>query len=129
MDTFNLDTALHATGALLARRGESAAIVIVGGTALNVMGVISRATRDVDVIAAATPGATGPPRDIRPPDPLPESLLAAVATVARDLGLPDDWLNTTVGAQWRTGLPPGFVSRVTWQLDGGLWIGCQAVKT
>jgi len=124
MDTqFTLDVALEATGALLARRGEQAAIVVVGGTALNLLGVISRFTQDVDVIAAATPRASAAPREIRPPDPLPEALTRAVATVARDLGLPNDWLNTTVASQWVTGLPPGFASRVTWRRYGGLWVG------
>src|SRR2546425_6428675 len=121
--TLPLDRALQAVGQLLARRGQSAAIVVVGGTALNLLQVVERTTRDVDVIATATPRRDGPPSDVRPPEPLPKVLTDAIRTVARDLGLPDDWLNTTVGAQWRTGLPPGFVSRVTWQLDGGLWIG------
>jgi hypothetical protein len=39
------------------------------------------------------------------------------------LGLPSDWLNTTVAGQWQTGLPPGFGSRVTWNRHGGLWLG------
>lgn len=121
--TFPLDTALRATGELLARRGASAAIVVVGGTALNLLGVIERATRDVDVIATATPQASGPPRGIQPPDPLPEPLVSAIATVARDLGLPADWLNTTVAGQWQTGLPRGFASRIRWQRLGGLWLG------
>jgi hypothetical protein len=124
MDTpFSLDRALRATGDLLARRKQTAAIVVVGGTALNLLGVVERATRDVDVIATATPRAGGQPAEIRPPDPLPAELVSAVATVARDLGLSPDWLNTTVGAQWKTGLPPGFASRIEWQRQGGLWVG------
>ena len=48
MDThFSLDRALSATGELLARRGQTAAIVVVGGTALNLLGVIERFTSDV----------------------------------------------------------------------------------
>jgi hypothetical protein len=49
--TLPLDQALHAVGQLLARRGQGAAIVVVGGTALNLLQVVARATRDVDVIA------------------------------------------------------------------------------
>jgi hypothetical protein len=112
MDTnIPLDKALRAVGELLARRGQSAAIVVVGGTALNLLRVVERATRDVDVIATATP------------EPLPTPLTDAIRTVARDLGLPSDWLNTTVAGQWQTGLPPGFTSRIVWRVDGGLWIG------
>jgi hypothetical protein len=124
MDTiFSLDRALAATGDVLARQGASAAIVVVGGTALNLLRVIERSTRDVDVIATATPRSDGQPRDIRPPDPLPQPLVDAIATVARDLGLPPDWLNTTVGGQWKTGLPPGFAGRITWRRHAGLWVG------
>jgi len=125
MDTFNelLNRALEATGELLRHRGQRAAIVVVGGTALNLLGVVSRATGDVDVIAIATPQPDGLPSEIRAPDPLPGGLRDAVATVARDLGLPPDWLNTTVASQWQTGLPAGFASRVTWNRHGGLWVG------
>jgi len=119
----SLDQALRATGELLDRRGQRAAIVVVGGTALNLLRVVERATRDVDVIATGTLQPNGPPTDIQPPAPLPKALTDAIATVARDLGLPSDWLNTTAAGQWQTGLPPGFASRVTWNRHGGLWLG------
>ena len=77
---------------------------VVSGTALNLLRVVERATRDVDVIATGSPEPDGPPRDIRPPEPLPKALTDAVATVARDLGLPPDWMNTTVAGQWQTGM-------------------------
>jgi hypothetical protein len=124
MDTqFQLDSALQAVGELLARRGEPAAVVVVGGTALNLLGVVERYTRDVDVLALATPRRRGEPDNVRPPDPLPSALRDAAATVARDLRLPADWLNTQVGAQWQTGLPPGLVDRIKWQRFAGLWVG------
>src|SRR5260370_32050623 len=99
------DKALRAVAGLLARRGQSAAIVVVGGTALNLLQIVERATRDVDVIATATPRSDGPPTAVRPPEPLPRVLTDAISTVARDLSLPSDWLNTVVAAPWRTGLP------------------------
>jgi len=71
---FSLDRALTATGELLARRGQTAAIVVVGGTALNLLGVIERFTSDVDVIAIGTPRKDNPPKIIGPPDPLPAPL-------------------------------------------------------
>lgn len=124
MDThFTLDRALGAVGEILERRSQTAAIVVVGGTALNLLGVVDRFTRDVDVIAIATPNPKGAPGHIRPPDPLPNALQEAVQTVSRDLRLPADWLNTTVAMQWKTGLPPGFPTRVHWQRHAGLWIG------
>ncbi len=124
MDTIPLlDQALRATGELLVRRGQSAAIVVVGGTALNLLRVVERATRDVDVIATGTLPPDGAPTEIQPPDPLPKALTDAVATVAWNLGLPPDWLNTTVAGQWQTGLPLGFASRVVWNRHAGLWVG------
>jgi hypothetical protein len=67
MDThFALDQALRAAGDLLARRGQTATIVVVGGTALNLMHVVERTTRDVDVIATGILQREGPPADIRP---------------------------------------------------------------
>jgi hypothetical protein len=57
--TFTLDRALRALGELLERRKATAAIVVVGGTALNLLGIVQRSTRDVDVIAVATPEPAG----------------------------------------------------------------------
>jgi hypothetical protein len=89
MDTrTQLDQALRATGELLARRGQTAAVVVVGGTALNLLRVVERVTRDVDVIATATLPPEGPPTGILPPEPLPKALTDVIGTVARDLGLP-----------------------------------------
>ncbi len=124
MDTSeSLGHALRAAGELLARRGAAAAIVVVGGTALNLLGVVRRVTRDVDVIATGIPRPDGPPEDIQSPDPLPSALVEVIATVARDLQLPADWINTTVAGQWKTGLPAGFAGRITWRRYGGLWVG------
>ena len=124
MDTpFQLDKALQGVGELLARRGDQAAIVVVGGTALNLLGVVERYTRDVDVLALATPRPRGDPDNVRAPHPLPPALLDAAAIVARELRLPPDWLNTVVGAQWQTGLPPGLVDRLRWERFAGLWVG------
>lgn len=42
MDTFNLKAPLQAVGELLARGNAVVAIVVVGGTALNLQGFVSR---------------------------------------------------------------------------------------
>jgi hypothetical protein len=124
MDTpFNLEAPLRAIGELLDRRNQSAAIVIVGGTALNLLGIVSRTTRDVDVIAVGNPNKGFPPSTLLPPEPMPEHLQELIARAARDFGIPEDWMNSAAGGQWETGLPRGFEQRVSWQRMGGLWIG------
>ncbi|MEX2274032.1 MAG: DUF6036 family nucleotidyltransferase [Actinomycetota bacterium] len=81
-------------------------VVVVGGAALLALGLVSRATRDVDVVGILSEG------ELVSADPMPELLAAAVARVARDLGLPSDWLNPGPTALLDFGLPPGFLQRV-----------------
>jgi len=121
LDASALEELLGAVGEHLAAAGESAAIVVVGGGALSVMGWVERTTNDIDVIARAS-------RQegrwvVRPPEPLPDVLVEAVARVARDYALPIDWLNTTVAMQWRTDLPDRFVEEVQWRRFGALDVG------
>ena len=115
--------ALRALGEILASQGEHAAVVVVGGTALIIQGFVARVTRDVDVIAISRNPSKRGRKAIEPPEPLPEPLLRAISRVARDYNLPDDWMNTMVGLQWKTGLPPGFEERIHWEQYGGLWLG------
>ena len=114
---------LRALGEILASQGEYAAVVVVGGTALIVQGFVSRATGDVDVIAISRDPPEVERKSIEAPEPLPEILLKAISRVARDYNLPHDWMNTTVGLQWKTGLPPGFNERIHWVQFDGLWLG------
>lgn len=90
-----IESALSIVGERLAHANEPCAIVVLGGAAMNLLGIVDRPTIDVDVLARAD--ATGA---IRPPDPLPDTLRRAIAAVARDRGLLDNWMNTTVADQW-----------------------------
>lgn len=54
---------------------------------------------------------------------LEAALRDRVATVARDLDLPADWMNTVVGRQWPQGLPPGMLDDTMWLTFGGLRVG------
>jgi hypothetical protein len=111
----HLRSPLDALGALLAAAEETARLIVVGGVAILVRGIRSRATGDVDVIARCEVTADGQV-ELVDPDPLPVALQTAVARVARDFGLPEDWLNTVVGRQWRqepVSLPPGLVEEAT----------------
>ncbi len=93
MDESELLTLL---GQLDARLTSAYDIVIVGGAAMILHFGASRATRDVDAIVLK-----GNPRQLR----------NAVATVAAEVGLPEDWLND--GAKGFVGvLPPEFRIRL-----------------
>lgn len=122
-----LDELFGAVGEHLHEGGHTAAIVVVGGSALMARGWVERATRDVDVIARAD-REQGRWRLVAP-EPLPQALRDAVARVARDYGLPRDWLNTVVGAQWRCGLPPGTAEEAEWRTFGGLAVGLAGRRT
>jgi len=60
---------------------------------------------------------------LQPPDPLPDALREAIASVARDRGLIERWMNTAVADQWRFGLPEGLAERVHWRAYGALRVG------
>jgi hypothetical protein len=101
-----LDGVLTALAELLESAGELHHLVVIGGSGLVAIGVISRPTRDVDVVALEADGA------LISAHPLPPSLLAAAATVARDLGLDRDWLNAKPASLLDHELPPGFRERL-----------------
>jgi hypothetical protein len=91
---------------LQAQRSPVIEIVVIGGSALIAVGLVNRATRDVDVVAVLRSGG------LQKPQPLPEPLAIACARIARDFGLPDNWLNTGPAGLLDFGLPDGFVGRL-----------------
>lgn len=80
-------------------------LVVVGGSALEALGLVSRGTADVDVVALAE-GET-----LIGADPLPQDLVAAVERVGRDFSLPATWLNPGPADLLQSGLPEGFLDR------------------
>lgn len=104
--------ALQRVAELLAFAGEHYAVVVIGGAALNLLGIVDRPTADVDVLAFHEQGLRPPP------EPLPAPLTRAITTVARDLGLDDRWMNSGPALQWRQGLPDDLESRVLWRHYG-----------
>jgi hypothetical protein len=127
-DSRGLDAALGAVGDLLAADGEPVDVVVVGGATLNLLGIVSRTTRDVDVIAQAYRDAGGTLR-LAHAEPFPDALERAIATVARDLGLDRDWMNAAVGKQWSQGLPPGIEQDLEWRRYGALHVGLVGRRT
>ena len=113
-----IESALTSVGEYLQFRGAPASIVVLGGAALNLLGIVDRATIDVDVLAGIDHDGR-----LRPPDPLPENLAGAIRLVARDRGLIENWMNTAAAGQWELGLPPGLEERVHWRAFGALRVG------
>jgi hypothetical protein len=101
-----LDGVLTALGEQLRSMAAPQELVIIGGSALLALGLVRRATRDVDVLAIARDG------ELVSADPLPEALQRARDRVAHDFGLAGNWLNPGPTDLLRWGLPEGFLSRV-----------------
>jgi len=101
-----LEEALFALGGQLAVAGERAHLIVVGGSGLIAIDAVSRATRDVDVVALEEHGK------LVSAEPLPAVVRAAAATVARDLGLEPNWLNAGPTGLLVHGLPEGFADRL-----------------
>jgi hypothetical protein len=99
------DDLLGALGEQLAAQRERFTLAVVGGSALLALGLISRATRDVDVLAIVDGD------ELMSAQPLPAALVGAAQTVARDFGLSDEWLNPGPTSLLDLGLPEGFFER------------------
>jgi hypothetical protein len=112
MTSMELEELLAALGEQLgAVGGEVVELVICGGSALNLLGIIQRATKDVDVVAIRTSDEAGP-RYVTA-KPLPRDVVEARDRVARDFGAPSDWLNDGPAGIMTRGLPSGFEERLT----------------
>lgn len=107
MDTAQLDEALETLGAVLESRGERYDLVLIGGGALLLLGLIERPTRDLDIVSRVEGD-----RWVEG-EPMPEGLAKAIVEVARALDLDDHWLNAGPTNLLRFGLPAGFADRVS----------------
>ena len=119
----DIERVFAALGELLTAEGMEFGIVVLGGAALNLLGIVERTTRDVDVLAITSSTLEDGLPSLTPPEPLPEPLKRAIDRVARDFSLPEDWVDTTMGLQLQTGLPPGLERRIRWSRYGGLVVG------
>ena len=101
-----LGVILDALAEQLQSLGEQLEMVVIGGSALTALGLVRRATRDVDLLAIAENG------NLRSAEPLPEALRTARDRVARDFEMDENWLNARPTNLLRWGLPAGFMTRV-----------------
>jgi hypothetical protein len=112
LDRAALDLAMKSLAIRLdENQSEPTEIVVCGGSALILTGMIPRTTKDVDVVALIKAG------HLVSPAPLPDALLQGAKEVAEDLGLDHNWLNNGPsrgeGGLFQMGLPAGFAERLT----------------
>ena len=87
--------------------GDPLELVVCGGSALIVTNLVSRTTKDIDILAMKN--GENP---LTNPHPLPDFLIDAAEIVSKILNLPDDWINTEPADLFRMGLPENFESRL-----------------
>jgi hypothetical protein len=97
---------------LRANRGEPVGMLVCGGSAMIAMNLVSRVTRDVDILALVDSQD-----NLISPAPLPDALKEASSQVAEILDLNRDWLNngpsSDSGGLFQMGLPDGLFNRAT----------------
>jgi hypothetical protein len=109
LNTKRLSEALGLLSKLLDAEGaEPEHLVIIGGSALIALDLVSPSTRDVDIMADVDPE-----KGLVDPRPMSQALQRAARQVAMELDLDGKWLNTGPADQLRTGLPEGFLTRLT----------------
>ena len=91
--------------------------MVCGGSALNVLGLVQRATKDVDVLAYVNRNTAGEVSFISA-DPLNKNLITASKKVARDFNLTENWLNAGPASATDLGLPNGILKRVSTSPQG-----------
>ena len=111
-DQKDVETILSALGEQLEEIvSEPLELLVCGGSALNVLGLVQRATKDVDVLAYVNRNTAGEVSFISA-DPLNEKLITASEKVERDFNLTEDWLNAGPASATDLGLPDGILKRV-----------------
>ena len=94
-------------------------LVVCGGAALNVAGIVSRPTIDIDVVALASGRAKSVSLEPAPAR-LPDELRKCVSQVGADFGLDEQeaWINTGPRHLFEKGLPEGIENRLKIQNFG-----------
>lgn len=113
-DEPTFEAPLAALGQLLTERGLRYELLAVGGGALQLLGLITRPTRDIDVVAVVQNARLAPVAT------LPAPLERAVEDTAAVFRLPPDWFNAGPRALAELGLPDGILQRAHRREWGGL---------
>src|SRR5690349_17382175 len=100
-----LETALRALGDLLADRQEQYVVVAIGGGALSYLGLIERATEDIDLVGLIEGEM------LVSAEPIPARLVSAISDIAQLHRLQPRWMNGEPTSLLHHGLPRGFIER------------------
>lgn len=107
----NIDTIFHALDRQISlRSGEHIGVVVCGGTALAILDLVPRTTKDVDVLAWAR--TVGDDVLLERVTGFPDWLEESAAAVARDFNLPEGCFNAGPASRLDLGLPSGFEKRL-----------------
>ncbi len=112
----SLRAALEVLGEILADRGLSHDIAVIGGGALLLGGYIDRPTKDLDIVARIVGGTW------TLAEPMPADLVEAVRDVGAALDLAQTWLNSGPTSLFTAGLPIGFAERAEVHRFGSLTV-------
>ncbi len=99
-----LDAELQRTGT------ATTEVCVIGGSALAAIGLVTRPTKDVDIVALAR--HEGEQLVLHTARPLPGPLSSAVAAVASQYLIDSNWLNAGPADLIDHGLPEGFEGRL-----------------
>ena len=113
-DSLALHQALTVLGNVLADKNLHFEVVAIGGGGLLLLGMITRPTKDVDLVALVDHGS------FVSAEKLPRPLLEAIAEVGRALHLGESWVNAGPFELFTMGLPEGFADRMSTYFYGGL---------
>lgn len=86
-------------------------LLVCGGSALNILGLVQRTTEDIDILAYVRRDEEGKVSIVKA-EPLTPELNEAAKKVARDFNLPERWLNPGPASAVDFGLPVGLMDRV-----------------
>jgi hypothetical protein len=107
----DIDLVLNALGEQLSAVDKGHIdILVCGGSALHALGLVTRTTKDVDVVAMISHSSSNG-LILGTAQPLPQSLVEAAKKVERDFQLKDDWLNPGPTSALDFGLPEGVLDR------------------
>jgi hypothetical protein len=105
---------LAALGQLLEERGLRYELYAVGGGALQLLGLITRPTRDIDIVGRVEGQRVLPIATMPPP------LARAIEDTARVFRISPQWVNTGPQSLLDLGLPEGAIGRAHPRQWGGL---------